>query len=732
MSNDDTVHLEVDGVAVEGRKGQMLIEVTDANDAYVPRFCYHEKLSVAANCRMCLVEVERAPKPLPACATPIAEGMKVFTRSPRAIAAQKATMEFLLINHPLDCPICDQGGECELQDLAMGFGRDVSRYVEAKRVVDDENLGPLVSTDMTRCIHCTRCVRFGKEIAGVPVLGAMGRGEHMEISTYIETTIDHELSGNIIDLCPVGALNSKPFRYRARSWEMMAHALVSPHDCVGSNLWGHVHRGKLMRVVPRDNDAINETWLADRDRFSYEAVYSDDRLTAPMVRRDGEWVETDWTTALEFAAERLRATVSDGPEALGVLGSPSSTVEELYLLQALGRGLGCDNVDHRLRLGDFRDATAGAEAGPPSLGLGLDALEQCDAIAVVGGNIRRETPILAHRLRKAALAGGRIGFVNPVRFAYEFPTGAYVEAADDGLVAALARVVVVAAREAGCDVPGEVAGVCGTVDAGTIGTDDPASVLARDLIRADRSVVLTGLLTYRHADGAVLRALAQALASLTSSTLGVLSEGANSAGGWLAGALPDRAAAGVIVDTAGLNAGQMLADPRAGYLLLNIEPADCSDPVAANAALEKAHCVIALSAFDTPALRAHADVLLPVGTFAETDGTFVNAAGEWQSWTAAARSVGDSRPAWKVLRVLGTLLDIDGFDFATNDEVLEVVHAAVESAGPFAVESRPAADLAVLGGGAVDVPMYACDPLVRRARPLLETAEGHAEPVVYQ
>ena len=423
--SDKTVTIEVNGVPVEARAGQMLIEVTDREDAYVPRFCYHRKLSVAANCRMCLVEVERAPKPLPACATPVMDGMKVFTRSPAAIAAQKATMEFLLINHPLDCPICDQGGECELQDLAMGYGRGVSRYTEKKRVVKDKNLGPLVSTDMTRCIHCTRCVRFGEEIAGIQELGAVGRSEHMEIGTYVERSVDHELSGNIIDLCPVGALNNKPYRYSARAWEMVARPMVSPHDCAGSNLFGHVLRGKLKRVVPRDNDAINETWISDRDRFSYEGVYTQDRLNLPRIKTLQGWSDVGWSLALEAMAETLRDAAQQGGDGLGFLVSPNATVEEMYLLNRIARHLGSNNIDYRLRTRDFRDQ----DADPlwPALGTSIAALDDLDGVLVVGSNLRREVPILAHRIRSAALRGAAVGFVNPAEYEYHFRYDVCVE-----------------------------------------------------------------------------------------------------------------------------------------------------------------------------------------------------------------------------------------------------------------------------------------------------------------
>ncbi|MGH8285767.1 MAG: NADH-quinone oxidoreductase subunit NuoG, partial [Steroidobacteraceae bacterium] len=429
------VNIEINGVAVQAPKGEMIIRVTDAHGVYVPRFCYHDKLAVAANCRMCLVEVEKAPKPLPACATPVIEGMKVFTNSPKAIGAQKATMEFLLINHPLDCPICDQGGECELQDLAMGFGRDVSRYTERKRVVKDDNLGPLIATDMTRCIHCTRCIRFTEEIAGFQELGMIGRGEQMRVRAYVEKTVEHEMSGNVIDLCPVGALVSKPFRFRARSWEMTSHPLVSPHDGAGSNLFGHVLRGQLMRVVPRQNEAINETWISDRDRFSYEGVYSPDRLSAPMVRAGSEWTTPGWEAALSATVDALRSRGSS----LGALVSPSATLEELYLLNRIVRGIGSNSIDHRLRQPDVRDQEN--DPAHPALGVPIADVERLDALLVIGSNLRREVPILAHRVRKAALRCARIAFLNPAPFEHLFPVAASVVSPPAKQVSDLAAVL---------------------------------------------------------------------------------------------------------------------------------------------------------------------------------------------------------------------------------------------------------------------------------------------------
>ena len=515
---DDMVNVEVDGKPVKARKGAMIIHVTDAHNAYVPRFCYHDKLPIAANCRMCLVEVEKAPKPQPACATPVAEGMKIFTKSVVALGAQKATMEFLLINHPLDCPICDQGGECELQDLALGFGRDASRFHERKRVVKDKNLGSLVSTDMTRCIHCTRCVRFGQDVAGIQELGTTGRGEHMEIGTFIEKSVDHELSGNIIDLCPVGALNSKPFRYQGRSWEMTQAALVAPHDGLGSNLFAHVLRGKLMRIVPRPNDAINETWISDRDRFSYEAIYSEDRLQKPMIREGDTWRAVDWETALKAAAEALRAASGE----LNVLAAPSSTTEELYLTQRLARGLGSNNIDHRLRQRDFRGQHA--DALHPSLGMSIVEVEQVSGALIVGSNLRRELPLLAHRLRKAARAGASIAFINPAQYEYLFPVAANIAAAPSAWLAEL-RGVLDAVRGSGS-------------------TSDSQRALASALTRGDKRTIWIGALALRAPHYAEVRELLVELAAEAKASLGELSEGANAAGAYLAGAIPHRQSAG--------------------------------------------------------------------------------------------------------------------------------------------------------------------------------------------
>ncbi len=726
--SSDEVDIEVNGVAMKAKKGAMIIQVTDPAGVYIPRFCYHEKLTVAANCRMCLVEVEKAPKPLPACATPVAPGMKIFTKSPRAIAAQKATMEFLLINHPLDCPICDQGGECELQDLALGFGRDLSRFTERKRVVKDKNIGPLISTDMTRCIHCTRCVRFGQEIAGIQELGTTGRGEWMEIGTFIERSVDHELSGNVIDLCPVGALNNKPFRFRARAWEMTQHPLVSPHDGVGSNLYGHVLRGRLMRIVPRPNEDINETWISDRDRYSYEGVYSEDRLKEPMVRVDGQWKTTDWESALQVACGAIKQAVErHGAAALGTLVAPSSTTEEAYLAARLTRALGSGNVDHRLRQQDFRDA----DADPvfPWLGVNLAGIEQLDSLLVIGSNLRREAPILAHRVRKAARKGAQVAFLNPARYEYLFPVKAFVTAESGAMVETLAGVVAAAARKEAGTLSANVQEI---VQGARVADEHVA--LAEALANGERRAIILGALAMRHPAYADLRQLAAALAQLTGARLGYLPEGGNAVGAALAGALPHRQEGGKAAQSAGLDARAMIHSALRAYLLVGcIEPDRDLASEKAMSVLAGAECVVALTPFASESLLKVAQVLLPVGTFAETAGTFVNVEGRWQSFTGAAQPVGQSRPAWKVLRVLGTLLDLPGFDYVSTDDVRNELEKRIGAVRPDnALNARRALDGERPQGALRDVPMYQVDALVRRAPALQRTREAQQPAVVYK
>jgi len=717
--SDDTVNIEVNGVKVTARKGQMIMQATDPANIYIPRFCYHDKLSVAANCRMCLVEVEKAPKPLPACATPVTEGMKVFTKSPKAVAAQRATMEFLLINHPLDCPICDQGGECELQDLALGYGRDISRFSERKRVVKDKNLGPLVSTDMTRCIHCTRCVRFGAEIQGYPQMGATGRGENMEIGTYIEHSVDHELSANIIDLCPVGALNNKPFRYHARAWEMTQAALVSPHDAFGTNLFAHVLRGKLMRMVPRENEALNETWIADRDRFGFEGIYSSDRVSQPMLRIDGTLQVVDWEVALHACAEGLqKAVAAHGGASLGFLASPSATVEELYLLAQIARGVGSRNIDHRLRQLDFRAQEN--DAPFPNVGLKIADIEKLEGVLVIGSNLRHEMPLLAHRIRKAAIRpnGAKVAFLNPRRFDYMFPVASYVT--DIDLVGQLAALVGAAASAASQPLPAGVA-------AGTV-TDAHKSTVAA-LSNGTRHAIILGTLAQRHPAYSQIKALAAMLAELTGASLGTLTEGANAAGAYLAGAVPHREPGGAPAASIGLPARAMLEAALKAYVLFGgVDPS--GDLAVDSQALRSAELVVAITTHLPDNLRDTAHVVLPIGSFAESSGTYVNAEGRWQSWTAAVKLLGEARPGWKVLRVLANLLNLHAMEYMSSDEIRDALQAVcgknldLSETPPAGAVSRGVPNGQTPAGAWIDIPPYQSDVLVRGSEPLSKTKDG--------
>jgi len=721
MSAEEFVNMEVDGVPVKARKGAMIIHVTDAHNAYVPRFCYHEKLTIAANCRMCLVEVEKAPKPLPACATPVTEGMKVFTKSPKAIGAQRATMEFLLINHPLDCPICDQGGECELQDLAVGFGRDLSRYHERKRSVQDENLGPLIATDMTRCIQCTRCVRFTQEIAGYQELGMIGRGENVKVRTYIEQTVHHEMSGNVIDLCPVGALVSKPYRFSARAWEMMSHPLVSPHDGVGTNLFGHVLRGKLMRVIPRENETINETWIPDRDRFSYEGVYSPDRIQKPMLRKGAEWVETDWETALTKVVEGLKSRAAD----LGVLASSTSTLEELYLLGRLARGLGSNNIDHRLRQRDFSDQ--GSDPDYPNLGMSIANVDSLNGLLVVGANLRREVPILAHRVRKAALKGAKVISMMPVATDYLFPVAVNIQSRPAQQVGDLAGILSAAAQSAGKAVPEHLSAV---VQQAQVGDHHRAAAAA--LVAGEKRAVWLGALAVRHPAYADLRALGAAIAEVTGASFGVLAEGGNAAGAFLGGAVPHREAGGKAAGNTGLNALEMVQKTLKAYVLFGgVEP--WVDSVAADAArnIGKAEFVVAITPFANDQLREIAHVLLPMGTYVETSGTYVNLEGTWQSHSGAAQPFAESRPGWKILRVLGTLANISGFEYQSSEDVREELRKLCTETGATAYKGAHRVTQGTAGADVLDLSMYHIDALVRRAPSLQKTREGRTLAVTY-
>jgi NADH-quinone oxidoreductase subunit G len=728
--SQDLVTLEIDGRTLHAPKGTMLIDVADEANIRIPRFCYHKKLSVAANCRMCLVEVEKAPKPLPACATPVMEGMKVHTRSPLAIAAQKGTMEFLLINHPLDCPICDQGGECELQDVAMGYGASVSRYTEAKRVVQDKDIGPLIETEMTRCIHCTRCVRFGEEIAGVRELGATGRGEHMRIGTFVENTVSHELSGNVIDLCPVGALTAKPSRYRARAWEYRQAPSVALHDGVGSNLFVHTHNGRVMRVVPRENEAVNETWISDRDRFSYTGLYAEDRLTRPRIKREGAWQDATWEEALAFVAEGLRTTA---PERIGALLSPSLMLEELYLAQKALRGLGVTDIDHRLEQLDFAD-DAGAPLFP-WLGSSIEDLERADAVLLVGCNPRREQPMVAHRLRKAGLKGARVGVVATHALDLTYSTEAQLLGDTRSQVLGLAGIAGQVAKS-GKKLPKVLADVVAAAATDDENTLEAQRRIATALMEGHQAHVLLGAEAITGPAFSTLRALAGWIARSTEARLGYLAPGANASGAWLAGCIPHRGVGGAPT-AAGAHVRAMLEEGRDVFVLAGIDPErDFADPLAARRALEAAGLVVALGAFAGPDLEAVADVLLPVATGFETSGTLVNAEGRWQSFRAAATAPGEVRPGWKVWRVLGNLLNVRGMDYmdsrAVRDELKQELPGDAFSTQ---IDLRLAqVEVPDAPGGLVRMQvrgLYSSDPLVRRAEPLQISSEGRRADAVY-
>lgn len=716
--------IEIDGNSYEVQPGQMLIEVTDANGIDIPRFCYHKKLSVAANCRMCLVEVERAPKPLPACATPVMDGMKVYTQSTKALTAQKAVMEFLLINHPLDCPICDQGGECELQDVAMGYGKDLSRYQEGKRVVFDKNLGPLISTDMTRCIHCTRCVRFGEEIAGLKELGATGRGEQMRIGTYVEKTVTSELSGNVIDLCPVGALTNKPFRYVARAWEMQQRSGVSVHDGIGANLHYHTRRNELMRIVPRDNDAVNETWLADRDRYSVSALKAADRLTQPMVKEKGEWRAVDWETALTVAADGLKGVLnSQGAAQLGALASPTASVEELYLLQKLMRGIGSNNLDHRLHQTDFSDQTSAPLF--PSLGQSLRDFEANDTFLVIGSHLRKEQPLLNLRLRKAAMRGANCLFVNPVDYEFNLPVAQQLVTTPNDFVANLAGI----AKALLSSGKGSVQGLDSLLQ--NVTPNAAQQAIADQLSNGGESkTVVLGQLAMYHPHFAQLRALAAAIAQLSGASFGYTGEAGNTSGAWLTGMVPHRGLGGEAISSPGKNAAEMLSDGLKGYILFGVEPElDSSQGAAALAALKQAEFVVNLTAFRTPTMDSYANVLLPIALNPETSGTYVNVEGRWQSVAAAVKAPGEARPGWKVLRVLGNLFNVDGFDYTDSEHIRDEVQPTLadltaDTANAWTAPSSLTANSSNGLQRIAEWPIYSVDMMVRRTASLQATADA--------
>ena len=697
------VEIELDGKKVEVQEGSMVMHAAEKAGTFIPHFCYHKKLSIAANCRMCLVDVEKAPKPMPACATPVTQGMIVRTKTDKAIKAQKSVMEFLLINHPLDCPICDQGGECQLQDLAVGYGASASRYEEEKRVVFHKDVGPLISMEeMSRCIHCTRCVRFGQEVAGVMELGMSHRGEHAEIETFVGHSVDSELSGNMIDLCPVGALTSKPFRYSARTWELSRRKSVSPHDSTGANLIVQVKNNKVMRVVPLENEAVNECWIADRDRFSYEALNGDERLTQPMLKQGGEWKEVNWQTALEYVANGLKQVKAEhGAASIGALVSPHSTLEELYLAGALVRGLGSDNIDHRLRHAEFAKGE-----GVRWLGTPIASLTQLQRVLVVGANLRKDHPLFAQRVRQAVRHGAQLSVITSPDLLKDAEAWAMTVASANVSAAgqwaqSLADVAAAIAAEKGVTAP-----AAGQATAA-------AQAIARSLLGGERKAVLLGNAAAHHAHAASLLALANWIGAQTGASVGYLTEAANTVGAQWVKAQPQ---------AGGLNAAQMLAGGLKAAVLLNNEPEfDSAAGQRAAENLAKAEMVVTLSPFK--ANLAFSDVLLPIAPFSETSGSFVNAEGRLQSFHAVVKPLGDTRPAWKVLRVLGNLLGLPDFGFETSQEVL-----AQATATPAVLSNATQApiQLAAAAGEPVVASIYQLDGLVRRAPSLQLTADARA------
>ncbi|MDH4060569.1 MAG: NADH-quinone oxidoreductase subunit NuoG [Aquincola sp.] len=704
--------IELDGKKVSVPDHSMVMHAADAAGVYIPHFCYHKKLTIAANCRMCLVDIEKMPKPMPACATPVTNGMIVRTKSEKATKAQQSVMEFLLINHPLDCPICDQGGECQLQDLAVGYGGSASRYQEEKRVVFRKDVGPLISMEeMTRCIHCTRCVRFGQEVAGVMELGMIHRGEHSEITTVTGGTIDSELSGNMIDICPVGALTSKPFRYSARTWELSRRKSISPHDSTGANLVVQVKGNRVMRVLPLENEDVNECWIADRDRFSYEALNSEARLTQPMIKQGGQWQTVDWNTALSYVADGLKRVVGEfGASGVGALGAQHATLEELYLLAKLVRGLGSENIDVRTRHADFGNAPAPGRAR--WLGTSIASLSRLQRALVIGSFLRKDHPLLAQRLRQAQRHGAQVSSLHAVHDDWAMPLAHHLTAAPLAWVDALAQVAAAIASARGVAAPAPA-------DAG-----DAAKRIAQSLLTGERKAVLLGNAAAQHPHAAQLLALAQWIGAQVGASVGYLGESGNSVGAQLVAALPG---------AGGLNAGQMLSQPMKALLLLGVEPAfDAADAAAARAAMNGAGLVVSMSPFQDANAEA-ADVILPVAPFTETGGTFVNAEGRIQSFHGVVKPVGDTRPAWKVLRVLGNLLGLPGFGQETVEEVRT---EALGDGSTVACRLDNSASVGIAVPAPVrglvriaDVPIYATDPLVRRAPSLQATADA-AAPVV--
>lgn len=712
------VEIEIDGKKVEVQEGSMVMDAANKLGTYIPHFCYHKKLTIAANCRMCLVEVEKAPKPLPACATPVSAGMIVRSNSAKAVQAQKGVMEFLLINHPLDCPICDQGGECQLQDLAVGYGASSSRYEEEKRVVEPKDVGPLISMkEMTRCIHCTRCVRFGQEIAGVMEFGMLGRGEHAEITSFVGKTVDSELSGNMIDLCPVGALTSKPFRYSARTWELSRRKSVSPHDSLGTNLIVQVKGAQVMRVLPLENEAVNECWLSDKDRFSYEGLNSPDRLTTPMLKQDGKWQQVSWQTALDYVAHGLRNIKHEhGADAIAALATPNSTLEEMALLAKLVRGMGSENIDFRLRQSDFSlDGKV-----TPWLGMSVADFGQLKRVFIIGSFLRKDHPLLTARLRQAVKGGTKVSVLHAADDDLLMPLANKMIAAPSDWLAALGQIIAALAQAKTESVPDGFEGIIASTE---------AKQIAASLLSGEHAGIFIGNAAAQHPLAAQLHAAAQWIAASTGATLGYLTEASNTVGGYLANALPANG---------GANAIDAFTHPRKAYLLLNVEAElDTFNPQMARAAVDQAEMVVLMSAYEHGV--DYADVLLPIAPFSETSGTFVSCEGRAQSFNGSVKPHGDCRPAWKVLRVLGNLLGLSGFEYDSSEAIRnEVLGTSSLATVDLTGRLRNRTTLLPKNASALaerqleritDVPIYFTDAIVRRAPALQQTADALAPQV---
>ena len=714
------VNIEIDGKKVKAAPGSMIIEVADLHDVYIPRFCYHKKLSVAANCRMCLVEVSNIPKPVPACATPIAEGMVVSTQSEIARDAQKSVMEFLLINHPLDCPICDQGGECELQDIAVGYGGDSSRYEDAKRVAQDKDIGPLISTEMTRCIHCTRCVRFGSEVAGVREMGMLGRGETAEIGTFIGKSVESEVSANIIDLCPVGALTAKPSRYSARAWELKAHPGIAPHDCLGSNIEFHIRNGKVMRVVPKENEAINEVWLSDRDRFSYQALNDTNRLQQPMIKENGQWNSVDWQVALERVVGNLNAVLQKyGADSLGALISSSATLEEMFLAQKLMRQLGSNNIDHRLKQMDFKGDDL--DDVFPELGCELADLENLEATLLVGSNLRKEQPLAAIRLRKSTQAG-QVFAINQTDYPFNFKLAANKITPASDFAKQLAGILKAAVSQNSVELTEDWVALLNTVE-----SDETHQKIAQALISKEKAAIIFGAIAQSHQEFSTLRNIARKLSEVTGASFGRLTTGANSAGGYLAGAVPHRDPLVLGHDLpAGKNVQQMLSGDMKALLLMNVEPEkDTLLGETSLEALKSADFVVAFSSFADGKVKEYADIMLPIAAFAETSGSFVNVNGTMQSFTGAVAPIGEARPLWKVLRVLGNFMELPGYEYTSSEDILTDMEKNSSTELKKGASKAPK-KLESFETHVSEVNIYQVDALVRHSTSLQATVDGLA------